>query len=243
VSTEQERIGHASGWTVDEDPRGGFRWTAHGPAGTAQGNATTRMEAERAAQQAEQALVQSPGWNPGGTQIAVVPYDPAWPQRFESAATKILDAVGARFLRLEHIGSTAVPGLAAKPTIDMMASVARLPDGLAARASLAELGYELVETGMPDRLFFQRRAADGAATHHLHVVTEDTWATRNERLLRDYLLDHPEQARRYGELKRRLARELGPGEAYTRAKTALIQELVDAARDDLGLPRIPVWEE
>lgn len=147
------------------------------------------------------------------------------------------------FLRLEHIGSTSVPGLAAKPVIDMMATVRRLQDGLAARTALAELGYQLVETGMPDRLFFQRRDSSGASTHHLHVVGEDTWATRNERLLRDHLREHPEQARGYGELKEQLSRDLGSGEAYTRAKTALIQELVDAARDALGLPRVPVWEE
>jgi GrpB-like predicted nucleotidyltransferase (UPF0157 family) len=81
------------------------------------------------------------------------------------------------------------------------------------------------------------------ATHHLHVVAEDSWATRNERLLRDYLRSHPEQARRYGKLKQQLARDLGHGEAYTRAKTELIQELVDAARAELGLPQVPVWEE
>lgn len=175
--------------------------------------------------------------------VAVVPYDTAWPERFESASTQILTAVGPRFLRLEHIGSTSVPGLAAKPVIDMMATVRRLQDGLAARTALAELGYQLVETGMPDRLFFQRRDSSGASTHHLHVVGEDTWATRNERLLRDHLREHPEQARGYGELKEQLSRDLGSGEAYTRAKTALIQELVDAARDALGLPRVPVWEE
>ncbi len=70
--------------------------------------------------------------------------------------------------------------------------------------------------------------------HHLHIVAESSWATRNERFLRDYLRKHPEQARRYGGLKQQLARDLGPGDAYTRAKTELIQELVDAARAELG---------
>jgi GrpB-like predicted nucleotidyltransferase (UPF0157 family) len=175
--------------------------------------------------------------------IAVVPYDAAWPDRFKSASAEILTAVGPGFLRLEHIGSTSVPGLAAKPVIDMMASVRRLHHGLSARGALEELGYQLVESGMPDRLFFQRRGSTGQSTHHLHVVREDTWATRNERLLRDHLREHREQARRYGELKERLACDLVSGDAYTRAKTALIQELVDAARDALGLPRVPVWEE
>jgi GrpB-like predicted nucleotidyltransferase (UPF0157 family) len=173
----------------------------------------------------------------------VMPYDPTWPDQFEAARAELLTAIGPVVVRLEHIGSTSVPGLAAKPVIDMMASVRGLQDGRAAQAALAELGYELVATGMPDRLFYQRRAGPGMATHHLHVVAEDSWATRNERLLRDYLRSHPEQARRYGRLKQQLARDLGHGEAYTRAKTELIQELVDAARAGLGLPPVPVWEE
>ena len=173
----------------------------------------------------------------------VVPYDPTWPEQFEAARAELLAAIGPVVVRLEHIGSTSVPGLAAKPVIDMMASVRGLQDGRAAQAALAELGYELVGTGMPDRLFYQRRAGPGVATHHLHVVAEDSWATRNERLLRDHLRSHPEQARRYGRLKQQLARDLGHGEAYTRAKTELIQELVDAARAELGLPQVPVWEE
>jgi len=176
------------------------------------------------------------------TMAIVVPYDPVWPQQFEAARAEILAVVGHLLRRLEHIGSTSVPGLAAKPIIDMMASVQHLQDGHTAQPALAALGYELVETGMPNRLFFQRRTGPGTSTHHLHVVSEDSWATRNELLLRDYLRRDPEQARRYGELKQRLTRELGGGEPYTRAKTALIQELVDAARDELGLPRVPVWE-
>jgi hypothetical protein len=66
----------------------------------------------------------------GGLPIAVVTYDAAWPEQFASASTEILTAVGSRFLPLEHIGSTSVPRLAAKPIIDMMASVQRLQDGL-----------------------------------------------------------------------------------------------------------------
>jgi GrpB-like predicted nucleotidyltransferase (UPF0157 family) len=173
----------------------------------------------------------------------VVPYDPTWPEQFEAARAELLAALGPVVVRLEHIGSTSVPGLAAKPVIDMMASVRGLQDGRTAQGALAELGYELVGAGMPDRLFYQRHAGPGMATHHLHVVAEDSWATRNERLLRDYLRSHREQARRYGRLKQQLARELGHGEAYTRAKTELIQELVDAARAELGLPPVPVWEE
>jgi GrpB-like predicted nucleotidyltransferase (UPF0157 family) len=99
----------------------------------------------------------------GASVLIVVPYDPTWPQRFQAASDEVLAAAGHLFLRLEHIGSTSVPGLAAKPTIDMMASVRRLPDGHAAQPSLAALGYELADTGMPERLFFQRLGGPGVA--------------------------------------------------------------------------------
>jgi GrpB-like predicted nucleotidyltransferase (UPF0157 family) len=75
------------------------------------------------------------------------------------------------------------------------------------------------------------------------VVPADTFGTRNEQLLRDHLRAHPEDARRYAELKQRLAAENLDGDAYTRAKTGLIQELTDRARADRGLPSVPVWEE
>jgi GrpB-like predicted nucleotidyltransferase (UPF0157 family) len=178
----------------------------------------------------------------GASMLIVVPTTRPGPYASRRPSAELLAATGHLFLRLEHIGSTSVPGLAAKPAIDMMASVRRLPDHPNAQPALAALGYELADTGMPERLFFQRLGGPGVPTHHLHVVTEDSWATRNERLPRDYLRGHPQQARRSAALKRRLSRELGRGEAYTRAKTALIQELVDAARDQLGLRRVPVWE-
>jgi hypothetical protein len=79
--------------------------------------------------------------------LIVVAYDPTWPQRLQAASAEILAVADHLFLRLEHIGSTSVPGLAAKPTIDMMASVRRLLDGHAAQPALAALGYELDELG------------------------------------------------------------------------------------------------
>ena len=99
---------------------------------------------------------------------------------------------------------------------------------------------------MSGRLCY-RREPDTAPVRtvavHLHVVPTNSWATQNERLLRDHLLLHPEGAARYGDLKRRLAGEIDDPLAYTRAKTALIQELVDRARSDRGLPQVNVWPD
>lgn len=170
-------------------------------------------------------------------------YDPAWPDQARKAIEELHGVLPGVFERIEHIGSTSVPGLAAKAVIDLMAPVGDLEQVAARRDVLEELGYQLTETGMTGRLFFARDT-DGRRTHHLHVVTADNWDTQNERLLRDHLLRYPEDAERYAALKRRLVEEHGVGgDEYTRAKTDLIQELVDRARDERGLPRVPVWED
>ena len=146
------------------------------------------------------------------------------------------------FDAVEHIGSTSVPGLAAKPVVDLMAAAAGLDAVAAAGDALAGLGYRRFEVGMPERLFYYRDE-DGQRAYQLHVVPADTWDTRNERLLRDHLRAHPDDARRYAELKQRLAAEHTDGTEYTKAKTELIQELTDRVRADRGLPSAPVWEE
>ncbi|NBE94924.1 MULTISPECIES: GrpB family protein [unclassified Nonomuraea] len=88
-----------------------------------------------------------------------------------------------------------------------------------------------------------RRCASGQRGHHVHVVRADTWETRNERLLRDHPRSDPRAASEYAALKRHLAACDMDAAAYTRARTDLIQPLVDEARQARGLPRVPVWEE
>jgi GrpB-like predicted nucleotidyltransferase (UPF0157 family) len=175
--------------------------------------------------------------------IHVVAYDPAWPQHYQTERALLLAATGTTILELEHVGSTAIPGLAAKPIIDMMAALPELAQGAQIVAALSPLGYRLIETGMRERLFLRKQPPDHAISYHLHLVSAASWPTRNERLLRDYLLRHPEAALAYGQLKGRLALEHPhDGAAYTRAKTDLIQSIMDQARDERGLPRVSVWE-
>jgi GrpB-like predicted nucleotidyltransferase (UPF0157 family) len=144
------------------------------------------------------------------------------------------------FVEVEHIGSTAVPGLPAKPIIDLMASTEDL-DAVDDDA-LEALGYRMRPSVMPERLFYRREDYDSTA-YHLHVVTTETWPTRNERLLRDHLLAHPADRDRYAAIKRELMEKFGPGDAYTQGKTELIQELTDAARAARGRRSVPVWEQ
>jgi len=172
--------------------------------------------------------------------IEIRDYDPAWPALARHAIAEVTAALPGRVEQAEHVGSTAVPGLAAKPVIDLMAATADLEPIVAHEAALREIGYQRVETGMPGRLFYQRV---GSPACHLHVVTTASWATRNERLLRDHLREHPADRDDYARLKRELAVAGDDTLAYTRGKTALIQRMVDAARARRGLPPVDVWEE
>lgn len=174
--------------------------------------------------------------------IEVRDYDAGWPRLAEAARRELSAALPGAFVAIEHIGSTAVPGLAAKPVIDLMVATPELSIVVDQEAALAALGYQRYETGMLDRLFYARDD-NGRRSHHLHVVTVDTWPSRNERLLRDYLRHHPDGAARYAALKRQLQRASPDADAYTRAKTDLIQELTDHARTELGLPLVPVWPQ
>jgi GrpB-like predicted nucleotidyltransferase (UPF0157 family) len=174
--------------------------------------------------------------------IEVVDYDPGWPVEAAAAIADLRQILRGAVTEIEHIGSTAVPGLVAKPIIDLMAAAVRLDVVEKRESELAELAYHRHSNGMVDRLLYVRSAED-RRTHILHVVMLESWPSRNQRLLRDYLRSHPQDAERYGRLKRQIvASGIRPGD-YARAKTGLIQELTDRARAELGLPSVPVWEK
>ena len=170
--------------------------------------------------------------------IEIAEYDERWPGQATGAIREVSEVLGDSIRGIEHFGSTSVPGLAAKPIIDVMAAADRFEDVTKHAGELAALGYELMDTGTWERLWFVR---GGEFRVHLHVVLTSTWPTQNERIMRDHLRAHPEDAQRYGELKRTLTEM--DGDSYTRAKTALIQEIMNEARADRGLPWVSVWEE
>jgi GrpB-like predicted nucleotidyltransferase (UPF0157 family) len=126
----------------------------------------------------------------------------------------------------------------------MMAAVERLADCDAALRELSNCGYRLVQTGMRNRLLFRAPAPAPASFFHLHIVEQDSWHERNERLMRDYLLAHPSTAQAYGDLKEQLiSRYQHDSLGYTRAKTDFIQTVIDKARSERGLPLVNVWED
>jgi GrpB-like predicted nucleotidyltransferase (UPF0157 family) len=141
-------------------------------------------------------------------EIEVVPYNPAWPERFFQESRRLRQALGPLCLAIEHIGSTAVPNLAAKPVIDMMGAVSGVSLLDLAIKQVVELGYEtvpLLDTVLVEHRFALRRGADGRRSFHfhLHVLGSEEW---NRQLRwRDRLRDAPEIARAYGALKQALA--------------------------------------
>lgn len=168
------------------------------------------------------------------TPIRVVEYDLEWPDAFEREAARIRAAAGEHLVALEHIGSTAVPGLPAKPIIDLLGGTDTLAGADACVDPLERIGYEYVpelEDAMPDRRYFRKTAAD-RHTHHLHVVPADSGFFDRHLRFRDYLREHPRAAERYAELKRELAAEHRHDvAAYTEGKAEFVAEIEARAAD------------
>ncbi|WP_309120677.1 GrpB family protein [Paenibacillus sp.] len=176
--------------------------------------------------------------------VAVVPYNTVWPAAFEAERERLLAMLAPNVSRIEHVGSTSVPGQAAKPILDLFAAARPLLSEAEYAERLREAGYAYQKTGMVGRHLFYREAGTGARTHHLHLLPEEGFYERNEILLRDYLRAHPAEVEAYGALKRELAKRYAADpDGYTRAKTSFIQRIVDAARTERGLPLESVWEE
>jgi GrpB-like predicted nucleotidyltransferase (UPF0157 family) len=176
------------------------------------------------------------------TSVEVVAYNPHWPALYETEQDLILNAT-SDFANLEHVGSTAIPNQRAKPIIDMMAAVVSLQAIDELLESLKTLEYKVLDVGMKNRLFLRKEDKNGQV-FHLHIVERSTWDERKERLMRDYLLAHPETVKAYSDLKDDLAIQYKEDSlAYTEAKTAFIQSVIDKARDALSLPRVDVWED
>lgn len=165
--------------------------------------------------------------------VLIVDYNPDWPRMFEVEKARILAAIGDRIAAIEHVGSTAVTGLGAKPIIDIMVGLNRLADARECIAPLEQVGYEYVpqyEVVMPERRYF-RKGPPTARTHHVHMVetTSDFW--ERHLLFRDYLRSHPDVARQYFLLKKELAERYGSDrEGYAEAKTAFIRSVEATAR-------------
>jgi len=157
--------------------------------------------------------------------VLLVPHDPAWAAAFDREAAAVGAAFGDRLVALHHIGSTAIPGIRAKPILDLLGvvrEIARVDDRA---AGLEALGYEAMgEFGIPGRRYFRKEVA-GTRTHHLHVFAAGSPQVERHLAFRDYLRAHPGDAARYDALKGRLADLHRDMAAYTAGKDEFIREI------------------
>jgi Uncharacterized conserved protein len=159
--------------------------------------------------------------------IIIRPYDPNWPRLFAEERERLDAALQGYINGIEHIGSTAVPGLAAKPVIDILVAAHSLAEAPYFIPPLQDMGYiyiEELEKQIPERRYLQK-VGDGGHTHHLHIA-EVTSSFYCEHLhFRDVLRTHPELAAEYADLKYRLAEQFrNDRPAYTEAKNDFIQK-------------------
>jgi GrpB-like predicted nucleotidyltransferase (UPF0157 family) len=171
--------------------------------------------------------------------VVVVDYDPAWPHVFEAEKTRLLNAAGELIIAIEHVGSTSVPGLGAKPIIDILAGVRALAEGRQTIGPLTtQLGYEYMpeyEVEMPYRLYFHKHPPTGDQ-FHLHMVETTSEFWERHLLFRNYLRAHPAAAQEYERLKRHLADEYRTErEAYTEAKTEFVRSIEAKARAEIAM--------
>jgi GrpB-like predicted nucleotidyltransferase (UPF0157 family) len=162
--------------------------------------------------------------------IRIEPYDSSWPARFEEERPAVADAIGDWVVGgIHHVGSTAVPGLDAKPVIDILVGVSDLPSSRACIAPLSRIGY-LYAPYRASEMHWFCKPDPARRTHHLHLVPTGSRRFREELAFRDHLRSHAEAAAEYAALKRTLAARFERDrEGYTAAKEEFIRAVLGAA--------------
>lgn len=158
--------------------------------------------------------------------ITVLNYDPEWPLKYERERKAIAEILDGNGISIYHIGSTSVPGLAAKPIIDMMAVVRSLEKVDDARGKFSELGYEyLGEFGIAGRRYFRKGGDE--RTHQIHIFQADDWNNIERHLaFRDYMRTHEKERAEYAEIKTALAQRFPYDiDGYCDGKDAFVREM------------------
>ena len=161
--------------------------------------------------------------------LIIVPYDPEWPLLFRQLGSMLRQALGTIALRIDHIGSTSIVGLAAKPIIDIQIAVAEFEPLDLYRLPLERLGYVFRATN-PELTKRYFREQPGARRTHIHVRRSGSWAEQLTLLFRDYMRSHDEDVQVYAKLKYDLAEKYQQDrQCYTEAKSPLIWEIIRKA--------------
>ncbi|MEM1425212.1 MAG: GrpB family protein [Cyanobacteria bacterium P01_H01_bin.130] len=159
--------------------------------------------------------------------VEVVPHNPIWRQVFESESRDIASALGENVAAIYHIGSTAIPGIYAKPIIDCLVAVRAIAQVDGQNEAMARLEYESMgEFGIPGRRYFRKDNAAGIRTHHVHGFEVGSAHIERHLAFRDYMRAHPADALAYSNLKRQLAKaHANDIEAYIDGKDDFIQAM------------------
>jgi GrpB-like predicted nucleotidyltransferase (UPF0157 family) len=165
--------------------------------------------------------------------VEVVAHDPAWAERFQQAAQEIDDILGDEVVSIHHIGSTAIPGMPAKPIIDILIVVRDIERVDDYDDAMGGAGYEpRGENGIPGRRYFRRVhwEPEELHTHHVHIFQEGNPQVQRHLDFRDYMMAHPHEARAYAEHKIDLASRFPTDiDAYIEGKDAFIKAIDEKA--------------
>lgn len=163
-------------------------------------------------------------------------HDPGLAERYAAEATVLEHAFGENFVSVHHIGSTVIPGLPAKPEVDILLVLAKADGFEDHQETMESLGYESDGETQPGNWYYQKDT-DGRRTHKTHICRaghEEVWRYL---LFRDYLIDHPDRARAYGELKVSLQKNVPGMREYVAGKGAFIIETIELAlKEGRGKP-------
>lgn len=161
--------------------------------------------------------------------VMLLPYTLAWKRLFEDEKAILQAGLGAHIMDIQHVGSTSIPGMVAKPIIDIAIAVKDFEEAKICIDPIGHLGYHYRgELGIPRRHYFVK---GDPRTHHIHMVeiTSQDWV--NQLLFRDYLTQHPESSQEYADLKIDLTQQYPKDrESYLKAKAPFIQHILKLAR-------------
>lgn len=161
--------------------------------------------------------------------LEITPYNPAWTNMFKNESQALTEVLSAEIISIDHIGSTSVPNLYAKPIIDILITVKDISKLDNYNNMLAEMGYEAMgENGISGRRYFQKGRDD--RTHHLHVYEKGNQHVHRHLAFKDYLINHPNEVEDYGQLKLKLTNDNDTTiDEYIRGKNDFVQALEERA--------------
>ncbi len=164
--------------------------------------------------------------------LAVISYDPIWPELYQEERNRIQEKLRSYLIRIEHIGSTAIPGLSAKPIIDILIVVSSEATAEKCLPLLMDLDYEFVDK--PDQ-YYLRKSTGETTGFHVHMTTEDSKFWLERLAFKSYLLEHPEAREEYARLKQELVQQSGDDRRiYREGKADFMATITEKALREFG---------